>query len=282
VLKNLKDYVQQPDRDLPGDRARLAAERERLVAEARTALADQPPPVREQFEFLLRAAQAGAILTQEHEFWIDYGSVDRVRRVLRELGRRLAAAGSIDQPDDVFYLTLDELREAATSAPGHDRRPLVAARRAEIERFRAITPPAALGTPPPAQPDDPVSRALGKFFGAPPPRPPADAPVVRGLPASAGRARGRARVVGTLAEAGKLRRGDVLVARTTAPAWTPLFATVAAVVTDTGGALCHSAVVAREYRIPAVVGTGDATATLRDGELIEVDGTAGIVRRLEF
>ena len=117
---------------------------------------------------------------------------------------------------------------------------------------------------------------LGKFFGAPPP--PAEPEVIRGAAGSPGSARGPARVVRTLAEAAKLRPGDVLVAETTAPPWTPLFATAAAIVTDTGGILSHCAVVAREYRIPAVVGTGCATATIKDGQTIEVDGTAGTVR----
>jgi pyruvate,water dikinase len=89
--------------------------------------------------------------------------------------------------------------------------------------------------------------------------------------------RGRARIIRSLAEAGALRTGEVLVARTTAPPWTPLFATAAAVVTDTGGVLSHSAVVAREYGIPAVVGTLAATQLLRDGQLLEVDGNAGTV-----
>jgi len=75
-----------------------------------------------------------------------------------------------------------------------------------------------------------------------------------------------------------LRPGDILVAATTGPSWTPLFATVAAVVTDTGGALSHGAIVAREYGIPAVVGTGIATAVIRDGQMLEVDGGAGVVR----
>jgi phosphoenolpyruvate synthase/pyruvate phosphate dikinase len=91
-------------------------------------------------------------------------------------------------------------------------------------------------------------------------------------------ARGTARVLHSLAEAGKLQPGDVLVAEFTVPPWTPLFATAAAVVTDGGGVLCHSAVVAREYRIPAVVGTGHATTTFKDGQLLEVDGNAGTVR----
>lgn len=84
-------------------------------------------------------------------------------------------------------------------------------------------------------------------------------------------------MVRTLADAEKVMPDDVLVAPTTAPPWTPLFATVAAVVTDTGGVLSHCAIVAREYRIPAVVGTGRATSVIEDGMLVEVDGTRGIV-----
>ena len=90
--------------------------------------------------------------------------------------------------------------------------------------------------------------------------------------------RGVAKVVRSLAEADKLKPGDILIAETTAPPWTPLFATVAAVVTDTGGILSHSAVVAREYRIPAVVGAFNATGTLSDGQMVEVDGDQGVVR----
>jgi pyruvate,water dikinase len=85
-------------------------------------------------------------------------------------------------------------------------------------------------------------------------------------------------VIHSLAEAGKLQPGDVLVTVSTEPPWTPLFATASAIVTDSGGVLSHSAVVAREYRIPAVVGTGNATSTFQDGQLLEVDGNAGIVR----
>ena len=92
---------------------------------------------------------------------------------------------------------------------------------------------------------------------------------------------GRVKVVRSLAEASKLAHGDILVAITTAPPWTPLFATVAAVVTDTGGVLSHCAVVAREYGIPAVVGTGVATNFLHDDQWVEVDGDSGTVRVLQ-
>jgi rifampicin phosphotransferase len=135
-----------------------------------------------------------------------------------------------------------------------------------------------LGTPPSVDPPtDPVNRALFKFFGAPPPRLD-DAAVIHGNRGSPGRATGPARVIRSLAGAGKLQPRDVLVVETSAPPWTPLFATAVAVVSDTGGILSHCAVVAREYGIPAVVGTGNATALLQDGQLIEVDGDAGTVR----
>jgi pyruvate,water dikinase len=87
-------------------------------------------------------------------------------------------------------------------------------------------------------------------------------------------------VIHSLQEAADLKPGDILVTESTAPPWTPLFATAGGIVTDNGGILSHCAVVAREYRIPAVVGTGRATTMLRSGQLIEVDGDAGTVRVL--
>ena len=121
---------------------------------------------------------------------------------------------------------------------------------------------------------------FGKFFGAPPPTS-LDPNVLQGNAGSPGTARGPARVICSLAEAAKLQPGDILVAETTAPPWTPLFASAAAVVTDTGGILSHCAVIAREYGIPAVVGTGTATAMIQDGQTVEVDGQAGTVRIIE-
>jgi pyruvate,water dikinase len=104
---------------------------------------------------------------------------------------------------------------------------------------------------------------------------------LRGNAGSPGKVSGTARIIRSLDEADRLHPGDILVTEFTAPPWTPLFATVAAVITDAGGILSHCAVVAREYGIPAVVGTGRATATIRDGQQVEVDGNAGLVRLLE-
>ena len=141
-------------------------------------------------------------------------------------------------------------------------------------------PPTLGAAPADAPPTDPVNTALSKFFGAPPPMCD-DNVLARGNCGSPDKASGPARVVRSLAGAGKLQPGDVLVVPTTAPPWTPLFATAVAVVSDTGGILSHCAVVAREYGIPAVVGTGDGTMRIQDGQLIEVDGDAGIIRLLQ-
>jgi pyruvate, water dikinase len=102
-------------------------------------------------------------------------------------------------------------------------------------------------------------------------------PLATGVPSSSGRARGPARLLRSVDEFPRFRRGDVLVCRTTDPAWTPLFRLAAAVVTETGGVLSHAAIVAREFGIPAVVGAGDAMSSLTDGAPVTVDGTAGTV-----
>lgn len=280
VIKMLKDYVGQPDRDLQAEAEALAAERERAIADARAVLASYPEEARAQFEFLLDAALQGTFIEEEHNYHIDYQPMYRVRLLMLEIGRRLTAAGALSEPRDIVFLNLDEIRNALTDAPGSSLGNTVEARREEQARQAAMQAPPVLGTMPPGPPpDDPLSRALMKFSGTPPV--PAQEPnAVQGAPGSPGTVRGPARVVRSLSEAGRLQRGDILVAETTAVPWTPYFATVAAIVTDTGGPLSHSAVVAREYRIPAVVGTEIGTSVIHDGQMLEVDGTTGLVRIL--
>jgi pyruvate, water dikinase len=108
--------------------------------------------------------------------------------------------------------------------------------------------------------------------GGPPPE-----PLVRGLGAAPGRASGPVRVISSLADAGRLADGDVLVTHMTAPDWVPLMRRAAGIVTDSGGMTCHAAIVSRELAVPCVVGTSDATRKLRDGELVTVDATHGVV-----
>ncbi|KIA64582.1 PEP/pyruvate-binding domain-containing protein [Nocardia vulneris] len=201
-----------------------------------------------------------------------------VRRLLQTIGARLVAAEVLDAPDDVFWLRLDEVTAAAAAldaarAP-QDSRALVAERRATWTAQRTVTPPHAL-------PVGGGTKLLGLDFGKllPAGSDETSDAVVKGVPGSPGRVTAPARIIDGPSDFGRLRPGDVLVAKITTPAWTPLFAVASAIVTDVGGPLSHSSIVAREYHIPAVLGTGVATERLTDGAPVTVDGDAGTVTR---
>ncbi|HZR43073.1 MAG TPA: PEP/pyruvate-binding domain-containing protein [Ktedonobacteraceae bacterium] len=199
-----------------------------------------------------------------------------VRRMLQEIGRRLLQAHAIGTQDDVFWLTLDEL-QAAVHALDNEQSPaayqaVIAERRAAWKRQSKLTPPVAL----------PAKGGI-RFWGRDwsdvmPARAEQQAgDVIKGIGASAGRVTGTARVIHGPDEFDQMRPGDILVARITTPAWTPLFALATGVITDVGGPLSHSSIVAREYHIPAVLGTGVATKRLSSGQRVTVDGDAGTV-----
>ena len=276
AIHNLQAYLTQPEPRPEMEPATLAAGREKAVAEARLRLAGYPQPVVTRFETLLKAAQVAVVVLEDHNCWIDQRLFYHIRRIILGFGQRLAQAGMLEATNDVFFLTPEELQNSR-DVP---LKRLVQERKAEMERFSHLTPPPMLGTPPAFELEDggPMMRAMFKAGVPLSNTSPGDAHKVKGIAGSAGVVRGTARVIHSLAESGKLQKGDVLVAQSTMPPWTPLFATASAVVTDIGGVLSHSAVVAREYRIPAVVGTGNATSTFHDGDLLEVDGNAGTVR----
>ncbi len=276
AIQNLQAYVAMSDLRPEMEPASLIAEREKAVTEARAKLAGYPQPIVARFETLLKAAQVATIVHEDHNFWIDQRCFYHIRRIIMEFGGRLAQAGALDAVNDVFYLTLDELQKGQDIS----MKRLIQERKTEMEHFSQVTPPPMLGTAPAFEMTDGGSMVRAMFKGEMSPAPTGNSEMnkVKGLPGSAGVTRGTAKVIHSLAEAGKLQPGDVLVAIATEPPWTPLFATASAIVTDSGGVLSHSAVVAREYRIPAVVGTGNATTTFKDGQLLEVDGNAGTVR----
>jgi pyruvate,water dikinase len=182
--------------------------------------------------------------------------LDVLQALVGECARRLVARRDVARADDVFSLTEGELRQWMLVPPPAD------ARRALIER-RAATYPVA------------NARWIARHFTAA-----ARGAHLSGAGASPGTVRARARLVRDVSEFGRLRPGDVLVCRATNPAWTILFASASAVVTETGGVTSHAAIVAREYGIPAVMGVRGALSTIRDGALVVVDGSAGCVRVL--
>ncbi|MGH2726093.1 MAG: PEP-utilizing enzyme, partial [Actinomycetota bacterium] len=185
------------------------------------------------------------------------------RLAARERGRRLARAGVLDDPTDVFYLTLDQLTD-----PPPDAKAIVVRRRAERDRLESQKMPITF--------DGRWEPGTGSSEADP--LAPGD--VIEGLPASPGTARGTVRILRS-GSSDDLQPGEVLVARLTDTGWTPLFGYASAVVTDMGGQLSHAAVVAREFGIPCVVQANAATERLRDGQTVEVDGAAGIVRAID-
>jgi pyruvate,water dikinase len=192
-----------------------------------------------------------------------------MRRAVQRLGENLVIAGSIDDADDVFFLTRAEVENLLQEAK--DTRRAVAERRQAHDRHRRLAAPLMVGPVPRMVRF--LFRASGKMLGASQ----SDDAIVHGVPASPGRATGPVRVIRDSLQFDDFQDGEVLVAPLTAPAWTDLFGRAAAVVTDVGSALAHASIIAREYGIPAVVGCGDATARLRDGQVVTVDGSTGNV-----
>jgi phosphohistidine swiveling domain-containing protein len=200
-----------------------------------------------------------------------------MRRMLLELGHRLEKTGAIEKPADVFWLHADELEDMASALDiGETRLPSLAdaveERKAIWRGQRRVTPPQLL--------------PKGTWFTAMEGLMPAASEeqtggTIKGVAASTGRVTAPARVLGGPEDFGQMRPGEVLVAGITTPAWTPLFAMASAVVTDVGGPLSHSSIVAREYGIPAVLGTAVATRRIQSGQSIRVDGDAGTVTLLD-
>lgn len=277
----------QPHADAPDDadgrRARLERQRQTAEATCRAALTSRPGLLR-RFDALLALAQRYAILREEQAGWFTLGW-PLLRRAVSRLGNDLHTSGAIERPDDVFFLTRSEVEACLApddrqhSQDAGDLRTCIVARRREWEWQRRLSPPLTVGTPPGArliaQAVEVMRTSDAARFDAPDRG--EDALMLRGMPASPGRASGAVHVIRGPEDFERFLPGEVLVAQVTAPAWTPLFARAAAVVTDGGSLAAHASLVAREYGIPAVVGASDATARLRDGQRVTVDGSAGLV-----
>lgn len=279
VLQGLRETVMRPEHDLPKERVQQAAQREARLTAVRAQLASHPQPVIEEFESLLAVAKVGSLISEDHHFWLDCKITYHARTVSLAVGRRLVEQGLLDRAEDVFDLTLAELLALAEpAADSGSLRATIQARQAEAARFAGVSPPPFLGTPRPLPPLSSAFMSAGAKYSGGFMAPPTAANELRGSAGSRGTVSGPARIIRSLAEADRLKPGDILVAPTTLPAWTPLFAKAAALVTNVGGALSHAAVVAREYGIPAVVGARGATEAIRDGQIIHVDGNLGVVR----
>ncbi len=196
-----------------------------------------------------------------------YGIVSRYfvyKQALLEEAGRLVRANVLQEPEDIYYLTVQELREVVRTQTIDDQ--IVSRRKAEHERNWKLTPPRVL-------------TSEGEIVAGAYKRADLPAGALVGLAVSAGVVEGRARVLSDMADA-EMETGDILVTAFTDPSWTPLFVSIKGLVTEVGGLMTHGAVIAREYGLPAVVSVENATRLIKDGQRIRVHGTDGYVEIL--
>jgi pyruvate,water dikinase len=275
ILEAVRGYL-ETDYDYP---ATLAAVKEDLDAAIGQLMDDVPAgEERDRLQQALDLSLRMNPLTPDHHFFIDQGTNARVRIVLVAIGRKLVEAGVLDDPEDVIFLRYNELR-TLVGGGAFDARSLVSSRRDERERAFEIRPREWVGTCTAGQLAFPYYTLWGfpeKFHR----QPPTELDRVVGLAASPGVAEGRARFVASLDEFDHVKDGEILVCRMTNPAWVVLFTKIGGLVTDAGGVASHPAVVSREFGIPAVVGTSDATTRIKTGDHVRVNGATGVVEIL--
>lgn len=281
-------WIEQPSLPIPpirqvigkGGAFAVDQEREGLVKEReeaeREVLAKVSVDKREWFEKLMKSAQKCGVWSEDHAYYMDMMSSALGRHATKEFGRRFAQAGVIDEPDDVYFLLVPEIEKAAIVMERVNLRPYVRMHREEWESYRQIDAPTFIGD----------MSVLGLYAQKDPLiRVQANPPMVKpelkadlyGAGSAPGVVEGMARVIISEAELDQVHPGEVLVTPTTFSPWTPIFNIISGVVTDRGGSLCHAVIIAREYRIPAVAGTLDATAKIKTGQRVRVDGDNGAV-----
>jgi pyruvate,water dikinase len=280
---NAGEQIDRPTEEIQRERDRLATEYGALLDEAS----------RTSFNDLLNLSRTVFPYVEEHKFFCDYWFLTRWWNKIREFGDLLARNEFLEDSEDVFQLSRYEVATAldelvltwATGglALGPKHWPPIVARRKEIlEKLGEWTPPPAIGVTPDAVTDPMVVMLWGvttervqewarQVDGG---------NTLNGAAASPGVVEGEARVVRSVDQIRDVRDGEILVCGSTSPAWAPIFSKIKATVTDVGGVMSHAAIVAREYGLPAVVGTGRATAAIRTGQTIRVDGSAGTVTLL--
>jgi pyruvate,water dikinase len=265
-LELIASYAQQDIDQLESMEARALKQRQLATRRIRRKLADSPEQL-EKFEFTRKRAQADLARMENHNYLMEQSTVGQMREAMQLVGESLVKAGLIDDPTDALHVTLDELKRLADGNGPDNLRSLVAQRADERDRLAKLTPPATLGKPPEPttanQPEDSSTNETGNML--------------RGRTASRGRATGRARVLDAGETPPKFQKGDILVTTNVGPDWTPFFPLLSGIVLDNGEIFQHPALVAREYRIPAVFQTRVGTSRIRDGQTITVDGGAGVV-----
>jgi len=292
----LPRYVEQLRRgeSLERPTERLKKERGRIIAEYRELLRSEDE--RQAFDQMLGLSHLVFPFVENHKFYCEHWFTSLFFKKVREFGALLVAQGVLAEAGDVFHLQYVEIESAladvslAWAGGGKPLgaahwRPIVEERKRILEKFKEWNPPPALG-PIPSQINDP---ALQMLWGITSETLESWSATVEaghekeivGFAASPGVVEGIARVLRNVNDIGQIREGEILVCPVTAPSWGPVFGKIKAAVSDIGGTMSHAAIVAREYGLPAVVGTGQATQRIKTGQRLRVDGNRGIVRILD-
>ena len=266
IFAMLKSYMQLGPKDHnPLEQFQLAvAGRLALEAEIRSRLS---PFKRRVFDWALKMVH-DFLPWRENEKFYGVKVFPGSRRIIAEIGRRYLQAGLIAEPEDIFFLTIPEIerQEKGQGLGPAQMKTLVAGRQARWQKQID-------------RPGDFIIRSDGKkVFGLTTPA--KEGKILKGVAASGGRVTGIARIIRDPSQAHKFKKGEILVAPFTEPGWAPLFLLSKALVMEVGGSICHGAIVAREYGIPAVVGVKGATTMIKDGDMIAVDGDAGTVTKM--
>ena len=281
-LTNLKQFLAEGSGfNLDRERAELSLARE---AAEKDVLARIPLDQRGWFTTLLRLAQKSGVFSEEHDHYLDLYTHALMRRSALGIARRLADAGTITAPDDIFFVIPEDIRKVAINPDQFDLKPIVARRRAEWEGWcRTPNPPVILrdgfdmnqAMAVLVKSNDPI--ALKVVVGSMPVVRPELKADLHGTCGSPGIAEGPARVIMSEEQLAEVRPGEILVAATTSPSWTPVFSFIKGVVVDRGASLSHAAIVGREYGIPVLMNVFVGTQQIRTGQRIRLDANLGVL-----
>jgi len=289
TVETIKGYLAS-DYDFPTQHKKMVDDHYAAIEELRSAVPETATEEqREKLETALGLATKMMPLTPDHHFYLDQGTFGRVRLVFLAIGRRMVKEGLLRDPEDIMFLEYDQLRayvanpRSEDNPEGYDGIAVIKEARRKYEEAHNIRPRDWVGTVTHwAMYEEPYHTLWGwperferaqKAEEQPPDQ-------LQGLPAAAGVTEGLARVVISTDEFDQVKPGEIMVCQMTNPAWVVVFSKIRGVVTDTGGVLCHTAVVAREFGIPGVVGTGDATYRIKTGNRVRVNGATGVVEIL--
>jgi pyruvate, water dikinase len=286
----MRNYIGRVESGAEIDRptAAIAAERDRITAEYASLLPDDD--AKAAFEGKLGLSRVVFPYVENHNFYIEHWSLSVFWRKMRELSRVFMNAGFWQNEDDIFYLRREEITPTLfdygngwavgveSIGPTHWPKELDR-RKAIISALATRRPQPALNAPPEVI-TEPftimlwgiTSESVDRWLNAG-----SDSGKLSGMAASPGTVEGFARIITDADQLDQLQDGEIMVAPITAPSWAPVFDKIAAAVTDIGGMMSHAAIVCREYGLPAVTGTGNASQTIKTGQRIRVNGSTGEV-----